>query len=256
MTDTQSYLRLYARERPFFLSVLRAKEASLYQQFLPLRHPILDVGCGDGFFARVTFGKRKIDVGLDMGDSRISQAKKSDAYKSVVTYDGYTIPFPNRSFQTVVINSVLEHVDDLPRIIDEAHRVLVPGGTCLTTVMAAPWEQYLFGTKVLGDWYRRWMRKKQVHVNLLSSAEWSAAFRRSGFRVATVLPYLSANAGALLDVLHYVSLPNLLSYAAVKKWVVFPQITHWYPHRFLSSFMDESVPLADAGALFYVLKRT
>lgn len=255
MTDIEKYLRLYARERPLFLAVLRAKEAALYQQFLPLKHPVLDVGCGDGFFAGVTFGSKKIDVGMDMEDSRITEARTSTVYKEIVVYDGYTFPFRNRSFQTIVINSVLEHVDDLPHLLREVSRILAPGGTCLTTVMAAPWERYLFGTKIFGGGYIRWMRKKQVHVNLLSCTEWSAAFRKAGLTPGTTIPYISARAGSILDVLHYISLPSLVSYLFWKRWVLWPVLTKIYPIHWFASVMDVEVPLEDAGALFFVLKR-
>jgi len=54
---------MYLLERPLFLAVLLAKEAELYQSRFPLKHPVLDVGCGDGFFAWIAFRKTKIDVG-------------------------------------------------------------------------------------------------------------------------------------------------------------------------------------------------
>lgn len=253
--STEDYIREYTKVRPIFLSVLRGKEAALYQQFLPLKHPILDVGCGDGFFVRTTFGKGKIDVGLDMEESRIGEARKSGAYKKIVTYDGYTIPFPDRSFQTVVINSVLEHVDDVSRVMREVRRVLRPGGTCMTTVMAAPWERYLFGTKLFGDGYRSWMKRKQVHKNLLSAANWNAIWKKAGLAPIITIPYLSRRAGNLLDILHYISVPSLVSYVLFKKWVLWPQIASLYPVRYFASVMDETVEVADAGALFFVLKR-
>lgn len=251
--QTIDYLRIYSKERALFLSVLRAKEAALYQQFLPLKHSILDVGCGDGFFAHTTFGNKYIDVGLDIETSRIVQVQRGSPYKKIVTYDGYTIPFPNRSFQTVVINSVLEHVDDLQRVLSEIHRVLVPDGTCFATVMAEPWEQNLFGARIFGRWYQTWMRKKQVHTNLLSYHEWSRAFKRAKLTPKETIPYLSARAGAWLDILHYVSLPSLISYTVVKKWVLWP--TGWIPMKYFADLMDDEVAKEEAGALFFVLKR-
>lgn len=251
--QTIDFLRTYLRERPLFLSVLRAKEAALYQQFLPLKHPVLDVGCGDGFFASVTFGSKKIDIGLDMESSRIIEA--NGVYKKTVTFDGYTMPFRNKQFRTIVINSVLEHVDDLPRVLSEARRVLMADGLCIVTVMAAPWEEYLLGAKIFGDWYRRWMKKKQVHANLLTHVEWRRAFTRAGFRVQSATPYLSPRAAMWLDILHYLSVPSLISYTINGQWVWWQRFTRLYPLQFLADYMDESVPLEDAGALFFVLKR-
>lgn len=251
--QTIDFLRLYLRERPLFLSVLRAKEAAFYQPFLPFVAPVLDVGCGDGFFARVTFGKKKVDVGLDMINSRMDEA--SGVYKQLVVYDGQTFPFRNRMFQTVIINSVLEHVENLPRILFELRRVIVYGGICYATVMAEPWEAHVFGAKLFGNAYRRWMKKKQAHVNLLTHEEWRKAFTKAGFQILTVTPYLSPRAAAWLDVLHYLSLPSLLSYAINRRWVWWPNLTNVYPVRFFARLMDEPVLVDEAGALFFVLKR-
>jgi len=255
MKKIKKYLKIYLRERPLFLAVLRAKEAALYQSYVPLKRPILDVGCGDGFFARVAFGKKKIGVGLDTEGSRITQARASGVYKRVMTYDGYTFPFRNRSFATVVVNSVLEHVDDLPRMLGEIRRVMRPGGKCLVTVMAQPWEQNLFGAIFLGDLYRRMMKKKQVHNNLLSHDGWRRAFVRAKFKPMAVVPYLSARAIWWLDVLHYVSLPSLVSYAFTKKWVLWPQLTDRYPSLWLAYLTEDKVSADYSGALFWELKR-
>lgn len=251
--QTTDFLKKYSQERPLFLSVLRAKEAAQYQQFLPLKHPVLDVGCGDGFFASVTFGSKKIDIGLDMESSRIIEA--NGVYKKTVTFNGYTMPFRNKQFRTIVVNSVLEHVDDLPRVLSQMRRVLATNGVCYATVMAAPWEMHLFGAKIFGDWYRRWMKKRQVHVNLLTHAEWRRAFTKAGFRVQSVTPYLSPRAAMWLDIQHYLSVPSLISYAINGQWVWWPRFTRLYPLHFFADCMDESVPLEDAGALFFVLKR-
>ena len=95
MSNLEYFLKLYLQERPVFLSLIRAKEAQLFQKYLPLRKPILDYGCGDGFFASVTLGKKgltriesefsqiksgsvRIEVGLDMKNSRIGEAEKED----------------------------------------------------------------------------------------------------------------------------------------------------------------------------------
>lgn len=41
---------------------------------------------------------------------------------------GEQLPLPSNHFDVVLAFSVLEHVDDLPRVLSEIHRVLKPGG--------------------------------------------------------------------------------------------------------------------------------
>ncbi|NPA90515.1 MAG: methyltransferase domain-containing protein [Chloroflexi bacterium] len=44
------------------------------------------------------------------------------------TYDGYHMPFPDDYFDVVMSNAVLEHVEDMPRLVEELARVTRPGG--------------------------------------------------------------------------------------------------------------------------------
>jgi len=63
MSEPKDFLWLQVRDLPYFRALLRAVESRFYQDF-QLQAPILDLGCGDGHFASITFD-RKIDVGLD-----------------------------------------------------------------------------------------------------------------------------------------------------------------------------------------------
>jgi len=44
------------------------------------------------------------------------------------TYDGYQMPFAEGYFDIVMSNAVLEHVEDMPRLVTELNRVTRPGG--------------------------------------------------------------------------------------------------------------------------------
>ncbi|OGG13467.1 hypothetical protein A2773_00485 [Candidatus Gottesmanbacteria bacterium RIFCSPHIGHO2_01_FULL_39_10] len=254
--NLEYFLKTYLRERPLFLSLIRAKEALLYQKYLPLKKPILDVGCGDGFFAKVAFGKKYIDVGLDVEDSRVEEAKNLGVYKKIVIYDGQKIPFPDKYFSTVVSNSVLEHVSDLDIVLKEIYRVLKPGGLFITIVMAKPWEENLFGAKLLGDFYKKWMRRKQVHVNLLKKEEWDNEFRKAGLKIGETVGHLTPISCRWIDLLHYISIPSLLSYKLFGKWVLFPDLAkNIYPLKYLAKIVSENVPSEKSGAIFYVLKK-
>lgn len=255
------FLREYLTARPLFLSLIRAKEAFLYQKYLPLPRPILDVGCGDGYFAHVAFTEhvnpknQPIDVGLDLENSTIHESERLRVYEKLVRYDGVHIPFPNNHFATVVSNCVLEHVEHLSTVVSEVHRVLRPGGRFLTTVMAKPWEEQLVGTILFGRRYQSWMRKKQVHRHLLTQKQWSAEFNDAGFTVREIVGYLSAAACRLIDVCHYLSLPSLLTYTLMKQWVVLPQMTRLYPVTYFLRIIAPVVPPERSGALLFALAK-
>ncbi len=260
MKNIEYFFKEYFKNRPLFLSLIRAKEAFLYQKYLPFKSPILDIGCGDGFFAKTVLGqqwsKGIIAVGLDIADSRIEEARGLGMYKKLVIYDGLKMPFANRSFNTVVSNCVLEHIPDLDGTLKEIYRVLKPGGLFITTVMAKPWEENLFGSMILGKWYKDWMRKKQVHLNLFTRQSWDQAFRRAGFRISSTVGYLSPSACKLIDLCHYLSLPSLITYKISGKWVLWPKISEKiYPIDYLVKIINEKVNTDKSGAIFYVLNK-
>lgn len=246
------YLDKYVRQRPLFLSLIRSVEADLFQSYLPLNSPSLDLGCGDGFFAKVCF--TSVDVGLDVEDSRISQTAKEHVYAKILTYDGRIIPLKSNTFSTIISNCVLEHVAALPEVLKEAYRVLKPDGKFIVTVMAHPWEDYLVGNLLLGSSYKNWMRQKQVHVNLLSNRQWQDKFTKAGFVVQVAQGYLSPKACKLLDIAHYLSLPSLMTYVLTGKWNLTSKINP-YPTKMLAKIMSTPVSLNASGAIFFVLTK-
>jgi SAM-dependent methyltransferase len=266
--NLEYFLAEYLKARPLFLSLIRAKEAYLYQKYTPLKGSILDVGCGDGMFAKITFANKlkaqrskiknkqvKIDVGLDLKDSRIHEAKKQGIYKKLVTFDGAHIPFARNHFGSVFSNCVLEHVDKLPELLSDIYRVLAPRGIFLAPVMARPWEENLFGNMLMGSSYKTWMRKKQVHLNLFTQKQWDQAFWKAGFKVKERIGYLSPDACRLIDVCHYLSVPSLITYSLFGKWVLSPRLSKLYPVSYLASILSKNVPPVSSGAIFYILKK-
>ncbi len=246
------YLQLYLRERPLFLSLIRACEAELFSKLPKFKKPVLDLGCGDGFFAKTAFGK--LDVGVDVQESRMGEVEEG-VYGKLVTYDGKKLPFKKESFGTVVSNCVLEHIPNIDQVLNETCRVLRPSGEFVTTVMAAPWEKNLFGSLLFGNSYRAWMKKKQVHFNLLTSDEWENKFKKAGFEVKQKIGYMSPAACLLMDICHYLSIPSLLTRVVFGKWVLWPELTKLYPVNWLTAVMGRKTSPEESGAIFWVLAK-
>lgn len=254
------FLIQYLKERPFFLSLIRARELSLYQDYLPFKGLVLDVGCGDGFFASILFTKKvksegKI-IGLDIKESRMKEARALHIYDEIVEYDGVHMLFSSNSFDTVFSNCVLEHVSELDEVLKETYRVMKKGAAFIAPVMARPWEENLVGSLLFGNSYKTWMRKKQVHVNLNTDKEWDNHFKKAGFKIEKKEGYLSPRACKLMDIAHYVSIPSLISRILFNRWVLFPDITaKLYPLKKIENILSERVEAGKSGAIFYVLKK-
>ena len=249
----------FATRLPLFYCFIRPQEALLFKLFEKyVEAPILDFGCGDGIFAKHSFIKQKvahqIQVGLDITTSKIDQAPVTNVYKKLVKYNGLDIPLADSSFQTVVSNCVFEHLDDLNVSLSEISRVIKPGGYLLTTVMTDKWEKNLLGKKLFGEIYANWLRKKQVHRNLLSAEQWKKRFQDAGFEVIEARGYLPMKLARLLEIFHYLSIPLLIAPKFLLEKLFYINSIFSKP----IASMTESSQWCDtkqSSAIFYVLRK-
>lgn len=253
----QDFIAVYLQNHPLFFSFIRPQEAFLFHKYKKYLHsPILDFGCGDGFFAETVFGEHFLDTGLDIETERTKEALATHVYKKVLYYDGNIIPLKTKTQSTVISNCVLEHIPDLKKSLHEVYRVLRPGGYFLTSVMADKWEEYQAGAKVLGPLYKKFMRKRQVHHNLLSAAQWRAVFEEVGFTITEEVGYVSKTNGFWLDIAHYLSIPSLITRLLFHKWVLSPAL---YKKLQTASWIEKKiqipVPATKSAAIFYVLRK-
>lgn len=88
----------------------------------------LEVGCGEGRVSR-DLGSRGYEIiGLDVSPTLVDAAREADAAGTYVVGDAAALPFADGAFDLVVSYNVLIDVEDMPRAIAEAGRVLRPGG--------------------------------------------------------------------------------------------------------------------------------
>jgi ubiquinone/menaquinone biosynthesis C-methylase UbiE len=132
---------------------------------------LLDLGTGTGRMLEL-FGPQierglGVDLSLDMlqlARDRLERAGLKNC--SVRQGDIYDLPLPNNAFDVVILHQVLHFLDDGARAIQEAARVLRPGGRLLVVDFAPHAEEFL--------------REKYAH-------------RRLGFAPETVAQWMSAS---------------------------------------------------------------
>jgi SAM-dependent methyltransferase len=89
---------------------------------------VLDLGAGRGLVAQMAFrGLARRVVGVDL-DPRVGSNPNLD---EGIVASATQLPFPASSFDLVVCDNVLEHVDEPARVMSEVARVLRPGGRFL-----------------------------------------------------------------------------------------------------------------------------
>jgi SAM-dependent methyltransferase len=95
----------------------------------------LEVGCGEGRVARDLAQRGHAVVALDASPTLLAMAATADPAGRYLVADAAALPFGDGCFDTVVAYNSLMDVADMPAAVQEASRVLEPGGrlcVCVT----------------------------------------------------------------------------------------------------------------------------
>ncbi len=84
--------------------------------------PVLDVGCGDGLFLGLLRNKGVEATGVDISNEAVAACTKQGLRAQTVP-SASALPFPDSSFEYVVMLDILEHVYDPVPYLVEARRV-------------------------------------------------------------------------------------------------------------------------------------
>ena len=85
--------------------------------------PVLDVGCGDGLFLELLKKKGIRGVGLDKSEVAVSRVRAKGLEAEQLDFVLRPLPFPDNSFEVVVMLDVLEHLQEPAQLLSEAMRV-------------------------------------------------------------------------------------------------------------------------------------
>ena len=159
----------------FWLAGKRKLALALLSRHLPptdRTRRILDVGCGPGHDLDDLRALGTV-VGLDASLPALQLCRARDPQSLVVCAAGGVAPFPERTFDLLVLLDVLEHVDDDATCLSDCERLLRPGGRLLITVPAFRW---LWGRHDTAYGHRRRYTVKELRTKL----------RAAGFTVERV----------------------------------------------------------------------
>jgi SAM-dependent methyltransferase len=249
----------YMAMAPFPLAFERYMEAEIFARH-GLKRPILDIGCGEGLFARMTFDG-KIDTGIDPDARELKRAAELDGYGELIQCYGASIPKPDGSYATIISNSVLEHIEDLEPVLREAHRLLAPDGVLYCTVPSDKFDQFTvvnsvltsLGLKGLSARYRKFFNSFWRHYHYYSLAGWETFIQSCGFEVREAYTYNPRETCVLNDFLAPFSVFSFVIKRLTNRWILIPSLRRLLAYPvclWAKGFLRDRSPVPDGGLVF------
>jgi len=135
---------------------------------------IIDIGSGTGFVAKTLAAEASAKVTLvDVFHHPLSKLLP------VVIYDGKTLPFQDRSFDTSLLIAALHHCQDPMRVLDEAIRVSSRKVIVMEDLFESEIEKWL---TLFEDSVVNWEFRGHPHNNR-NEEEWLKVFRRRNLKL-------------------------------------------------------------------------
>jgi GT2 family glycosyltransferase/ubiquinone/menaquinone biosynthesis C-methylase UbiE len=218
--ERRDFLYAYLDQAPTGLALMRAVECDLFARHA-FERPILDVGCGDGTFARMLFNGVIVDAAVDLDPQEAERARATRCYAEVRVGSVEALPFESGSAASVLCNSVLAVVQDCDAALAEIQRVLRPGGRAYLTVPSPRCKRFLFwsrllagvGMRGLAQRYAEWTPTLFRARHLLEPEEWVQRLEQAGLRVEACESYMAERTARVQDAF----LPTALSAALAKR---------------------------------------
>jgi SAM-dependent methyltransferase len=194
--------RTTSKAAAIFNAPLSSRYSSVLKRIPIASRNVLDIGCGDGFLAcsiAKAFPGARV-TGIDSEEQGIRFAKLKAKEKGLTNVEfsqnlSAGLPYPNGSFDVVIMTDVIEHLPDAIAMLKEIRRITQSGGVVIVTTPnrqeGAKWDHrhhyeytgdelkreldaVLGPTRVIGSWrmdyVRRWRRKRFGRVALDLSA--------------------------------------------------------------------------------------
>ena len=225
-----NFLRNYLIDAPTPLAIERSWECILFSQE-ELKTPILDIGCGDGIFARSLF-KSRVNVGIDPNKVEIDRAADTMIYDELLLDFGDKIHKKDKSFNTIFSNSVLEHIEDIHAVLLEAKRLLKTDGTLYLTVPTDNFEKFSLvacllrgvGMRNLARAWHRFFNNFWQHHHCYNSLRWRHTFEEVGFKLVDMKFYGTKTQCVMNDIMAPFCILAFLNRKLFRRWFIFTKL--------------------------------
>jgi SAM-dependent methyltransferase len=151
--------------------------AELLSQIIPASGRVLDVGSGDGKLAWTVLQRRP-----DLQIEGVDVLMRPKTWITMKSFDGTTLPYPDASFDAVVLIDVLHHTVDPVALLREALRVSRGGLIVKDHVL----QGFVANARLrLMDYAGNADHRVALPYNYMSEAQWTRIETLLGLNVVT-----------------------------------------------------------------------
>jgi len=243
--DIASWVRAYLTHAPLSLALREINRLIAIEAVASGKGPILDVGCGDGFWWTLRRGADDDDreiYGIDISSTEIAQARSR--INAALTDVSRERPFPGIEFEEIIGNCSLEHVPDIDAALHNLRRAAAPTARLL---MFVPTPRWAFQGRLQSWLLRRAPRVAMTvagalngffqHWHLYDYKVWTRLLAQNGWRVRAAYGLGSARSEYLFRLFLPLSFGEFVA----------KQLTGFYPSK-LARLLPKSM-LAPAERL-------
>jgi ubiquinone/menaquinone biosynthesis C-methylase UbiE len=160
---------------PILEPILRRFRLARVVPYIPKDAILLDIGCGsEAVFLQHMASQIKQGFGVDFKANPF----ETDNIRVLRLKLSGQLPFQDNSFDVVTMLAVLEHIEHEASILQEIHRVLVPGGKLILTVpsvWAQPVLEFLaYRLKIVSEAeirdHKRYYNRQRLYHTLIKNA--------------------------------------------------------------------------------------
>ena len=202
--------------------------------------------------------------GCDISEKAIELAQEKGIYSDLKVCDIRKLPYKDNSFNSILSNCALEHVEEINIALSEVGRVLAKGGYLMMTMPSKllldgfPPKKFFksigmdkFGEKLLYEFNRA-----QAHRNIFDSTQWEKLLNEAGLKILHQL-YLFDRSGYKIAML-WDRLLTLCAFKVANRFfgLISPcwlRKTIW--RSLLKTYYLESTPLENGGELVIIAEK-
>ncbi len=240
--EIERWVLAYLRHAPLSLTLREINRLIAIEAVSGGKGPILDVGCGDGFWWTLRRDEGREIYGIDISASEIAQAKTR--INAALTDVSRERPFPGTEFDEIIGNCSLEHVPDIDAALGNLRKAAAPGARLL---MFVPTPRWAYQGRVQSFLLKRAPRVAMTvagalngffqHWHLYDAKVWTRLLEQNGWKVRATYGLGSARS----EFLFRLFMPPAFGEFLAKK------VTGFYPSK-LAKYLPDRM-LAPAARL-------